>query len=172
MTSKIEFHKGCIVVEQETYPCEYGYVRGADISIDSKDSVSIETGRDILPRDLFFVASDHYPNDKSVKDYSKIHPDHPLYKYVRYAAAKSRETFLLERLADYKPIPCIADSPETIQRDLDRLQEVLTEDPGQPATEDLTATRAYLNPPDPHAEERAANRAVIDRMINSVFRKQ
>lgn len=166
MTKKIEFHPDFIVVDGNTIPCRYGYVRGEEVSIGAKDHVSIETTLGTLPRDLFFVAADQYKNDKSDKDYSVLEPEHPLFNFARYAAVKSRAAFLRGRLANYKPIPCIEDSPQTVQRDLDRLQNILANDPGQAATEDLAAARTYIHP-----EERAAYKTDVDRMVEAIFRR-
>jgi len=102
-----------------------------------------------LPRDLFTVEndSDSY-SDYFEEDHAHLGPDHPLYKYFRYAAEKAQARMdrpycekLRETLSSGRPEPWPGHY-DALRGDLARREEFLAqfekeEDPGQPTAEDL-----------------------------------
>ena len=102
-----------------------------------------------LPRDLFTVenASDSY-SDYFEEDHAHLGPDHPLYKYFRYAAEKAQARMdrpycekLRETLSSGRREPWPGHY-DALRGDLARREEFLAqfekeEDPGQPTAEDL-----------------------------------
>ncbi len=126
--------------------CGYSLNNNADgapsVSIYAKDYNN-------LPRDLFTVEndSDSY-SDYFEEDHAHIGPDHPLFKYFRYAAEKAQARMdrpYCEKLRETlnsgrrEPWPGHYDA---IREDLARRESFLAqfakaEDPGQPTAEDL-----------------------------------
>lgn len=104
---------------------------------------------DDLPRDLFEVRneSDSY-TDYFEKDSAYLTPEHPLYKYFRFAALKAEARddskyceYLRETLNSGKREPW-AGHYDSLRADLARREKTLEEfaqmtDPGQPTAEDL-----------------------------------
>ena len=126
--------------------CGYSLNNNAD----GAPSVSIYA-RDYnnLPRDLFTVEndSDSY-SDYFEEDHARLGPDHPLFKYFRYAAEKAQARMdrpYCEKLRETlnsgrrEPWPGHYDA---LREDLARRESFLAqfakaEDPGQPTAEDL-----------------------------------
>ena len=121
-----------------------------DNNAENTPSVSIYArDYDDLPRDLFEVRneSDSY-TDYFEKDSAYLTPEHPLYKYFRFAAlkAKARDDskyceYLRETLNSGKREPW-AGHYDGLRADLARREKTLAEfaqmtDPGQPTAEDL-----------------------------------
>lgn len=121
-----------------------------DNNADNAESVSIYArDYDSLPRDLFEVKndSDSY-TDYFENDRAYLTPEHPLYKYFRYAAEKAQARLdrpycekLRETLNSGKREPWPGHF-DTLRADLARREAFLskfdkTADPGQPTAEDL-----------------------------------
>jgi hypothetical protein len=121
-----------------------------DNNAENTPSVSIYArDYDHLPRDLFEVRneSDSY-TDYFENDSTYLTPEHPLYKYFRFAAmkAKARDDskyceYLRETLNSGKREPW-AGHYDNLRADLARREKTLAEfaqmtDPGQPTAEDL-----------------------------------
>lgn len=102
-----------------------------------------------LPRDIFTVEnnSDSY-SDYFEEDHAHLGPDHPLYKYFRYAAEKAQARMdrpyceeLRKTLNSGRPEPWPGHY-DALRGDLARREAFLSqfekeEDPGQPTAEDL-----------------------------------
>lgn len=90
-----------------------------------------------LPRDLFEVKNDtDLYTDYFDTDSATLTPEHPLYKYARYAAAKAELRYLPKQIAyeensRYKSSVSI----ESKKARLAKLEDI--KDPGQPTSEDL-----------------------------------
>ena len=122
---------------------------------DGAECVTIyATGYDDLPRDIFPVEndSDSY-TDYFEHDRATLFPDHPLYKFARYAAMKANacsNTKSIERVS--KKISGMSREPwagyiDALKADIARWQRETadfnaTEDPGQPTAADVEACHA------------------------------
>lgn len=121
-----------------------------DNNVDHHESVTIYA-RDYadLPRDLFEVKNDSdIMTDYFENDRADIRPEHPLYKYFRYAGLKAQaraDRPYCQKLRDTlnsgrrEPWPGHYDA---LRADLERREQFLAEfdkmtDPGQPTAEDL-----------------------------------
>lgn len=126
-----------------------------DNRYDGAECVTIyATGYDDLPRDIFPVEndSDSY-TDYFEHDRATLFPDHPLYKFARYAAMKANacgNTKSIERVS--KKISGMSREPwagyiNTLKADIARWQREIVsfnaaEDPGQPTAADVEACHA------------------------------
>lgn len=123
-----------------------------DNRIDGKESVTIY-GRDYedLPRGYALNVTndsdsqtDYFCNDRAV-----VFPDHPLYKYIRYAAMKADYMFAKRML-----------KKGTSGYNFERYNETVRkfeamEDPGQPCAADLDKIQAFLDKKAAEAKEQA-----------------
>ena len=108
---------------------------------DRRDGYVRMWGRDYdrLPRDLFNVEnnSDSY-TDYFKNDSASVPADHPLYKYVEYAAIKSRIHDTKQGIKYYSGRGTAYKAEvERLQAELVKLEKELKADPGQPTQEDL-----------------------------------
>ena len=126
-----------------------------DNRCDGAECVTIYAkGYDDLPRDIFPVEndSDSY-TDYFENDRATLFPDHPLYKFARYAAMKANvcgNTKSIERVS--KKISGMSREPwagyiNTLKADITRWQREIddfnaAEDPGQPTAADVEACHA------------------------------
>lgn len=126
-----------------------------DNRYDGAECVTIyATGYDDLPRDIFPVEndSDSY-TDYFEHDRATLFPDHPLYKFARYAAMKANacgNTKSIERVS--KKISGMSREPwagyiDALKADIARWQREIAdfnaaEDPGQPTAADVEACHA------------------------------
>lgn len=119
-----------------------------DNNAENAPSVSISArDYDHLPRDLFEVRNDtDIYTDYFDNDSTYITPEHPLYKYFRYAAAKAKIRELKAAIAyDDKELSGSERWPgrfEYVRQERERAAAKLAEleamtDPGQPTAEDL-----------------------------------
>lgn len=143
MTNSIRFYWNGIRIngEKSLIKCSYSL----DNHSEHKECVSIyaHSYGAALPRDLFEVCneSDSY-TDYFDTDHAVLTPEHPLYKYARYAAAKAEMRHLprhikyLEESYSYYP----ESRKVEIEAKKARLAEYeAMEDPGQPTASDLEA---------------------------------
>lgn len=120
---------------------------------------------DDLPRDLFDVVN----NSDGMTDYfetdrTTVTVEHPLYKFLRYAALKADARQVEKRLADLRkqlPENRLEWYNTAIKKEIDGLEIHLAvyeyaNDPGQPTAEDVTAALRYIseqaNAPDAETE--------------------
>lgn len=119
-----------------------------DNNADHAPSVSISArDYDHLPRDLFEVRNDtDIYTDYFDSDRAYLTPEHPLYKYFRYAAAKAKIRDLKAEITRYeKELDSVERWPgrfehvrEYLAADESKLAELeAMTDPGQPTAEDL-----------------------------------
>ena len=135
MTNSIKFYYNGLRLNGEKSLLKCSYYLG-------ENSVTIyANGYSHLPRDLFEVVneSDIY-TDYFEDDRATLGPDHPLYKYARYAAAKAelrhlpRHIKYLEESASYYPVGRKVE----IEAKKARLAELeAIENPGHPKASDL-----------------------------------
>lgn len=143
MTNSIRFYWNGIRIngEKSLIKCSYSL----DNHSDHKECVTIYAKGygAALPRDLFYVVneSDSY-TDYFDTDHAVLTPEHPLYKYARYAAAKAEMRYLprhikyLEESHSYYP----EGRKVEIETKKARLAEFeAMEDPGHPKASDLEA---------------------------------
>lgn len=150
MTNSIKFFWNGIRVngEKSLNKCSYSL----DNHREYKECVSIYADRygSVLPRDLFEVhnETDSY-TDYFDSDHATLTPDHPLYKYARYAAVKYEIHYLkaaikrmeknLETDAYYSRNGHYAAELNDKMKRLAALEAI--EDPGNPTDEDLAKIR-------------------------------
>ena len=142
MTNSIKFFWNGIRIngEKSLIKCSYSL----DNHRDHKECVTIyaDSYGGELPRDLFEVhnETDLY-TDYFDKDSATLTPEHPLYKYVRYAAAKAELRHLSRHIKYMENNPYY--SKEEIEAKKERLaQYEAIEDPGHPKASDLEAVYA------------------------------
>lgn len=148
-----------------------------NFSVNGSDAVSIYAdgyGAE-LPRDLFEVKNDtDYYTDYFDKDRATVAADHPLFKYVYYAAKKQAAHWAKRQLADVEKRaarwPEYADS---YRKEAERARATVAEfeamtDPGQPTAEDLAKVDSVRQEAENRrrAEEHAAQLAERERVIN------
>lgn len=152
-TESIRFYYNGLRVngERKLTRCRYSL----DNRHDGAECVTIYAkGYDDLPRDIFPVEndSDSY-TDYFEHDRATLFPDHPLYKFARYAAMKANacgNTKSIERVS--KKISGMSREPwagyiNTLKADIARWQREIAdfnaaEDPGQPTAADVEACHA------------------------------
>lgn len=148
MTESIKIYWNGIKVNGEMKLIRCGY--SLDNNADHAPSVSIYArDYDDLPRDLFNVKNDtDLYTDYFDKDSARLTPEHPLYKYFRYAAEKAQARMdrpYCEKLratlnsGRREPWP---GHYKALREDLTRREKFLeqfdaTQDPGQPTALDL-----------------------------------
>lgn len=145
MTNSIRFYWNGLKLngEKSLIKCSYSI----DNHRDHKECVTIYA-KDYggqLPRDLFDVnnESDSY-SDYFDTDSAVLTPDHPLYKYARYAAAKAEMRHLPRHIEYLETSPSYCPEGRKVEIDakkalLAKLQEILASDPGHPRASDLEA---------------------------------
>lgn len=156
-----------------------------DNNVNHEPSVSIYArDYDDLPRDLFEVKNDSDPyTDYFEHDRAYLTPDHPLYKYFRYAAEKAQARFDRPYCDDIRatlnsgkrePWP---GHYEHLREDLARREAFLAEfdkaaDPGQPTAEDLAEIDRQKQEAEnarkaaEHEEEMRQREAYLNQRVN------
>lgn len=140
MTNSVKFYYNGIRVNGEKTLIKCSYSLNNHRDHDECVTLYADSYGGELPRDLFEVRNDtDLYTDYFDKDRATLTPEHPLYKYVRYAAvkAKIRE---LKRYIEYmakNPRWYKADEIEAKEAELVKCQA--EKDPGQPTAEDLEA---------------------------------
>lgn len=140
MTSSIKFYWNGLRLngEKRLVKCSYSL----DNHRDHKECVSIyASGGGRLPRDLFEVhnETDIY-TDYFDDDHAVLTPDHPLYKYARYAAAKAEMRYLPKHIAYLESAPSYFPDGRKVEIEAKKARLAkyeAMEDPGQPTAEDL-----------------------------------
>lgn len=140
MTNSIRFYWNGIRIngEKSLIKCSYSL----DNSRDHKECVTIYAdGCSSLPSDLFEVHNetdlytDYFDNDHAV-----LTPEHPLYKYARYAAAKAQLRYLPKHIKYLEE--SVSYFPEGRKVEIEAKKALLAklesiENPGHPTAEDL-----------------------------------
>ena len=139
MTNSIRFYWNGIRIngEKSLIKCSYSL----DNSRDHKECVSIYAdGCSSLPRDLFEVQNetDLY-TDYFDSDHADLTPEHPLYKYARYAAAKAEMRYLTRHIEYLESLAGSRwENPAELEAKKARLAAYQAiENPGHPTAEDL-----------------------------------
>lgn len=144
MTNSVKFYWNGLRLngEKALYKCSYSL----DNHRDHKECVTLYADHCRLPRDLFEVVNetDIY-TDYFDSDHATLTPDHPLYKYARFAAVKaeirSLKSYIKHKLAYMEKNPAFAaryNYADEVNRSMKQLAALeAIEDPGQPGEDDL-----------------------------------
>lgn len=145
MTSSIKFFWNGLRLNGEKSLAKVSY--SMDNHHDYDECVSIYADGCRLPRDLFEVHNEtDWYTDYFDDDHATLTPDHPLYKYARYAAVKAQIHNLkhyIKRMVTYmEKNPGRWNYADEINDSMKRLAELeAIENPGHPTDEDLEKIR-------------------------------
>lgn len=148
MTNSIKFYYNGIRLngEKSLNKCSYSL----DNHRDHAECVTLYADGCRLPRDLFEVVNetDLY-TDYFDSDHATLTPEHPLYKYARYAAVKAKirdlksyikyKEYYMEKNPAYAAKNNYADEINRSKKQLAELEAI--KDPGHPTAEDLEKIR-------------------------------
>lgn len=138
MTNSVKFYYNGIRVNgvKTLIKCSYSL----DNHRDHAECVTLYADGCRLPRDLFEVVneSDSY-TDYFESDHATLTPEHPLYKYVRYAAVKAKIRDLKRYIEYMAKNPRWYKADEIAAKEAELVKYQAEKDPGQPTAEDLEA---------------------------------